>query len=85
MGFFHEVPGGCGDLARAEHVVFQRQRAEVCCGSCLRRVCGVLDAVCTFVRTLFQRPPFPPVALTCLRPYNDSSNSFSVCLQGNYF
>lgn len=66
MGFFHEVPGGCGDLARAEHVVFQRQRAEVCCGSCLRQVCGVLDAVCTFVRTLFQKPPFPPVALTCL-------------------
>lgn len=25
MGFFHEVPGGCGDHTRAEHVVFQRQ------------------------------------------------------------
>lgn len=26
----------------------------------------MLDAVCTFVRTLFQKPPFPPAALTCL-------------------
>lgn len=59
MGFFHEVPGGCGDHTRAEHVVFQRQRP---------RFAAVLvsDAVCTFVRTLFQKPPFPPAALTCL-------------------
>lgn len=25
MGFFHVVPGGCGDLARAEQIVFQCQ------------------------------------------------------------
>lgn len=39
MGFFHVVPGGRGDLVRAEHVVFQRQWAEVCCGSCFSLVC----------------------------------------------